>query len=92
MSTTILPVAVQLNLSENYPHNTVLGRICLLERLDYDKDVKEKVDIYFKPRLLRFFFDLLSGLHTGYLAYRVGKFKMGFCLSQTTFSSLGGSR
>ena len=90
MLTTILLVFVHVNKFNS--RNTVLGRICLLERLNYDEDDGEKVDIYFKPRLAMFFFSLLSGLHTGYIVKKVNEFKQGFCLAQTTFSCLGGSR
>ena len=38
-------------MSQDYPANTVRGRICLALRLDWDRDgSKETSDIYIKPR------------------------------------------
>ena len=39
---------------QDYPANTVRGRICLGERLNWDKDRrKETSDIYIKPRYVK---------------------------------------
>ena len=41
------------SLSQDYPGNTVRGRVCLGLRLDWDVDrSKETSDIYIKPRLI----------------------------------------
>ena len=48
-----LPWMTSTTIADNYPENTVKGRICLGLRLDWDKDnSKETSDVYLKPRLI----------------------------------------
>ena len=81
-------------ISDDYPENTVKGRICLGLRLDWDKDnSKETSDIYIKPRLIILAVVLCSLFLTFYLfIYKAQKFIKGFCVAQKSFASIGGKR
>ena len=47
----ILPPSTMCENSQEYPKNTVRGRVCLGLRLDWDlNSTKETSDIYVKPR------------------------------------------
>ena len=77
-------------ISDEYPQNTVKGRICLGQRLDWDKDnSKETSDIYIKPRLIILALVLCSLFLTFYLfIYKARKFIKGFCVAQKSFASI----
>ena len=91
---TYLPWMTASALAENYPENTVKGRICLGLRLDWDKDItKETSDIYIKPRLIVIALVFVSAGNVGYQGlYRTRRFLRGFCLNQNSFASIGGKR
>ena len=74
-----------------YPANTVKGRICLLHRLDWDKDrLKETSDIYIKPRLIVMASICTIGCLLFYTIHKVNVFVRKFCPSNTTHASIGG--
>ena len=77
---------------ENYPDNTVKGRICLNHRLDWDqnKRSKETSDIYIKPRLVVLALTLTIGLMMFYLIHRVKIFINNFCSSNSSHACIGG--
>ena len=77
--------------SPGYPANTVKGRICLNERLDWDKDTsKETSDIYIKPRLIVIATILTIGCVLFYAIQRVKTFVPKFCPSNRSHASIGG--
>ena len=87
-----LPWATYTTLKDNYPENTVKGRICLGLTLDWDKDrSKETTDVYIKPRLIVIASVVCSLLLTLYLfIFKVKRFIRGFCVAQNSFASIGG--
>ena len=78
--------------SEDYPDNTVRGRICLSHRLDWDqnKRSKETSDIYVKPRLVVLALTMIGGLMMFYLVHRVNIFIHKFCSSNSSHACIGG--
>ena len=91
---SFVPYLTSTMISNDYPENTVKGRICLGLRLDWDKDnSKETSDIYIKPRLIILAVVLCSLFLTFYLFfYKAQKFIKGFCVAQKSFASIGGKR
>ena len=91
---SFVPYLTSTMISDEYPQNTVKGRICLGQRLDWDKDnSKETSDIYIKPRLIILALVLCSLFLTFYLfIYKARKFIKGFCVAQKSFASIGGRR
>ena len=77
--------------SPDYPANTVKGRICLLYRLDWDKDrLKETSDIYIKPRLIVMASIGTIGCLLFYTIHKVNVSVRKFCPSNKTHASIGG--
>ena len=89
-----LPWIAATALEENYPENTVKGRICLGLRLDWDKDnTKETSDIYVKPRMIVIILAIMSyWFCCHFCGYRAKQFVKGFCISQKTFANIGGKQ
>ena len=80
-------------LAEDYPKNTIIGRICLNLRLDWDTDnSKSTSDIYIKPRLIIIAFSVAFGCLYGYLIRRVRTFIPSFCSSNTHHACIGGKQ
>ena len=89
-----LPYFITSGLEENYPENTVKGRICMGRRLDW-KEREEKItsDVYVKPRLIIITFMMISIFFHCYLCgYQARRFITHFCQSQQSFASIGGSQ
>jgi hypothetical protein len=81
-----LPWMTSTTIADNYPENTVKGRICLGLRLDWDKDdSKETSDVYLKPRLI--VIDVFC-----IFIFKAKRFMRGFCLAQNSFAAIGGKQ
>ena len=53
MAAQLLAWPGSVMLGQDYPANTVRGRLCLGLRLDWDRDsTKETSDVYIKPRMI----------------------------------------
>jgi len=77
--------------TEDYPANTVRGRICLGERLNWDEDRrKETSDIYIKPRMIAIAVSFLPFVYFLYLRHKIRVFLKGFCLRNGTHACIGG--
>ena len=67
----LVVVSFCLNPSQDYPANTVRGRICLGERLNWDEDTrKETSDIYVKPRMIAIAVSFLPFVYFLYLRHK----------------------
>ena len=89
---TYLPYFIASSLKDEYPDNTVKGRICLGHRLNWDlKDTKNTLNVYIKPRVMIITFVMISVFFNCYLCgYKARQFIKQFCPNQQTFASIGG--
>ena len=76
---------------EEYPQNTIQGRICLNLRLNWDQDNSRRTsDIYIKPQILIAAHTFISAcLHT-YIMRRVWVFIPSLCLNDDSHACIGG--
>ena len=75
----------------DYPQNTIVGRICLNLRLDWDRnDSKKTKDIYIKVQILVAALTLSWGSFYAFMIRRVSVFIPRMCLNNTHQSCLGG--
>ena len=76
---------------QDYPQNTIVGRICLNLRLDWDKNESKKTqDIYIKVQLLVAALTLSWGCFYAFMIRRVMVFIQGMCLNNRYQACLGG--
>ena len=62
---------LSLRFPQDYPANTVRGRVCLGQRLNWDEDRrKETSDIYIKPRMIAVAVSFLSFMYFLYLRHK----------------------
>ena len=63
---------------QDYPANTVRGRVCLGERLNWDQDTrKETSDIYIKPRMIAIAVSFVPFLYFLFLRHKYLMLKNG---------------
>ena len=76
---------------KEYPQNTIVGRICLNLRLDWDKtDSKKSQDIYIKIQLLVAALTISWGSLYAYMIRRVRIFLPRMCINNTNHACFGG--
>ena len=76
---------------QEYPRNTVRGRVCLGLRLDWDRDgSKATSDIYLKPRLIVLASTTCFMLYLLYVIFRTRRFVHGFLGGNRSHASIGG--
>ena len=75
----------------DYPQNTVVGRICLKLRLDWDKNDSNKTkDIYIMVQILAVALTLIYGCFYAFMIRRVAIFIPQMCLNNRTQACFGG--